>query len=321
MNGAEIPLTEGTRAAFERFYRIRRNPLGRSVAGLSIPGVASGCCSVRSIWLLRPPAPESRSRVARHRRPRICGAGLLAIGVLASAAAYAQTDEIQVYDAEIAAPGQLNLTWHNNYTFAGPTQPAYPGGVVPSHELNGVPEWGYGVTPWFEAGLYLPVYTLTNQNQLLFDSAKLRALFVVPDARDRRFFYGINFELSYNEPHWEPTRFSGEIRPIVGAHLGHWDLIFNPILDTDFEGGVGNLEFAPATRVAYNVNKAFAVALEEYAEFGTLQHFLPTSQRSHTLFAVLDFGNSSSGLEFGVGKGLTAATEAWVVKLMLMHDL
>ncbi len=33
--------------------------------------------------------------------------------------ASAQTDEIQVYDGEIAAPGIFNLTWHNNFTPMG----------------------------------------------------------------------------------------------------------------------------------------------------------------------------------------------------------
>ena len=241
--------------------------------------------------------------------------------VFAPCVAEAQTDEIQVYDAEIAAPGQPNLTWHNNYTPTGRSEPAVAGGIVPNRSLTGVPEWGYGVTTWFEAGLYLPVYTLTGGGALLFDSAKLRALFVVPDAHGRSFFYGINFELSYNAPHWEPTRFSGEIRPIIGWHLGRWDLIFNPILDTNFNGGVRNLDLAPAARAAYKVNNKFAFALEEYDEFGPLDHLVFGSQQSHTVFAVVDVGNSSNGIEFGVGRGLNPASDAWVLKLMVMRDL
>ncbi len=66
--------------------------------------------------------------------------------------AHAQTDEIQVYDAEITAPGRLNLTWHNNFTPSGRAQAAFPGGIVPEHAVNGVPEFAYGVTDWFEAG-------------------------------------------------------------------------------------------------------------------------------------------------------------------------
>jgi hypothetical protein len=61
--------------------------------------------------------------------------------VLHAPAARTQTDEIQVYDAEIAAPGRSSLTWHNNFTLSGRTAPADPGGIVPPHALNGVPEW------------------------------------------------------------------------------------------------------------------------------------------------------------------------------------
>lgn len=253
--------------------------------------------------------------------PRLGALALLAC-LLVSAPRFAsgQTDEIQVYDAEITAPGTLNLTWHNNFTPSGRTTPDFPGGIVPNHALNGVPEWAYGVTDWFEAGLYLPVYTRTPDGALLFDSTKLRALFVVPDAHDRGFFYGVNFELSYNTPHWEPSRFSGEIRPIIGWHLGPYDLIVNPILDTDFNG-LAQLDFAPAVRAAWNVNRKVALALEEYADFGPLQHFKAGPAQQQTLFAVFDYGSSSNGLEFGIGKGLTRSSDSTVLKLMLMHDL
>lgn len=234
--------------------------------------------------------------------------------------AEAQTDEIQVYDAEIAAPGHFNLTWHNNFTPAGRYQAAFPGGVVPQHALNGVPEFAYGVTDGFEAGAYLPVYTLTGDGRLLMDAVKLRALFVTPHAHDRTLFYGVNFELSYNTPHWAPSRWSGEIRPIVGVRLGRLDLIANPIVDTEFDG-LGKLELAPAARAAWHLSDHLAVALEHYADFGPLEHFLPHSARSQTLYAVIDYGGSSNGIELGVGRGLTRGSDALVAKLVWMHDL
>jgi len=253
--------------------------------------------------------------------PRLGAVLLLAcLALSASGIGRCQTDEIQVYDAEITAPGRFNLTWHNNFTPAGRTSPEFPGGVVPDHALNGVPEWAYGVTDWFEAGLYLPVYTRTADGALLFDSAKLRALFVAPAAHDRGFFYGVNFELSYNTAHWDASRYSGEIRAIVGWHLGPYDLILNPILDTDFNG-FAKLDFAPAVRAAWNLNRKFALALEEYADFGPLEHVRSGSDQQHTLFAVFDYGGSSSGIEFGIGRGLTRASDSTVLKLMLMHDL
>jgi hypothetical protein len=246
---------------------------------------------------------------------------LLSVCLLAATSSTcAQTDEIQVYDAKITAPGQLNLTWHNNFTPSGRATAEFPGGIVPDHSLNGVPEWAWGVTDWFEAGLYLPVYTRTRDGALLFDGTKLRALFVVPDAHDRSFFYGVNFELSYNTPHWNPSRFSGEIRPIIGWHLGAYDLIVNPILDTDFDG-LAKLDFAPAVRAAFSVTRNTVLALEEYADYGPLDHLRSGPHQQHTLFAVLDYGSGSNGLEFGIGKGLTRASDSTVLKLMLMHDL
>src|SRR5579862_7837852 len=115
---------------------------------------------------------------------------------------HAQTDEIQVYDAEIANPGVLNLMVHNNYTPDGLNQPRFPGGLVPNHTLNGVPEWAYGVTDWFEQGLYLPLYSLSSNEGAVLNGFKVRELFVVPHAAEQTFFYGINFEFSSNAKHW-----------------------------------------------------------------------------------------------------------------------
>src|SRR6185312_7309682 len=73
----------------------------------------------------------------------------------------AQTDEIQVYDAAIAERGKFNLMLHNNFTAKGLKEPAFPGAVESNHALVGVAEWAYGVTDWFEQGLYLPLYSFS----------------------------------------------------------------------------------------------------------------------------------------------------------------
>ena len=239
---------------------------------------------------------------------------------LVPCSALAQTDEIQVYNAEIAAPGVFNLTMHDNYTPSGRTDPAFPGGIVPDHALNGVPEWAYGVTDWFEAGLYLPLYSLAGNGESYLNGFKLRALFVEPDAANRSFVYGINFEFSYNAPHWDPHRYTSEIRPIIGWHLGPVDVIFNPILDNSYTG-LSRLDFAPATRLAYNVDSEWAVAAEEYDDFGPLRSFLPASQQSHQLFAVIDYAAAPLSVEAGAGFGLTAGSDRLVLKLILSRDL
>src|SRR5258706_6737461 len=112
--------------------------------------------------------------------------------------AVAQTDEIQVYDGGLAAPGIFNLTLHDNFTPKGLTTPAFPGAVVADKSFNGVPEFALGVTEWFEAGLYLPLYSRDNTSRLGLAGFKLRALFAVPNADERGFFYGADFEFSTN---------------------------------------------------------------------------------------------------------------------------
>ena len=256
-------------------------------------------------------------------RPRLTRGLLnLAAGgltLLPATAAGAQTDEIQVYDAEINNPGVFSLQLHNNYTPIGRKQPDFAGGIVSNQTLNGVPEWAWGVTDWLELGTYAPVYSWTGNGRFLIDGAKLRAEFVVPQAAERSFFYGVNFELGFNARYWEPTRTSGEIRPIIGGRVGPVDLIVNPILDTSFQG-LGSLTFAPASRVAYNLSENWAAALEHYADYGRLSHFTPLGRQQQLLFAVVDYKSDPLSVEFGIGHGFTAASDPLVLKLILSHD-
>ncbi len=81
------------------------------------------------------------------------------------------TDEIQVYNAEIAEIGQWTIQQHLNYTLDGRTEPDYPGGLVPNHSLNGTPEFAYGMTDWWELGFYLP-FAVSGSDAFLSDAAR-----------------------------------------------------------------------------------------------------------------------------------------------------
>jgi hypothetical protein len=233
--------------------------------------------------------------------------------------AHTQTDEIQVYTGEINEPGQFSLTLHNNYTPIGRKEPAFPGGIVPDGAWNGVPEYAYGVNDWLELGAYLPLYSVTREGRFLINGGKLRALFAVPHANERSFFYAVNFELSYNARHWATTHVDAEVRPIIGGRIGPIDLIFNPIIDVPFTG-VGALDFAPAARVAYNFSKTWAVALEHYADYGAVRHFETVERQEQTLFAVADYGGEPVNVEFGIGHGFTAASDPLIFKLILTRN-
>jgi hypothetical protein len=255
-------------------------------------------------------------------RTHFRGLAVMIVALLAvPAAAVAQTDEIQVYDGDIAERGVFNLTLHNNFTPVGLNAPAFPGGLVPDKSFNGVSEWAYGVTDWFEAGLYLPLYSISKDRGATINGGKLRLLFTRPHAAEHTFFYAVNFEFSYNAKHWDSRRFTSEIRPIIGFHLHPVDIIVNPILDNSYIGGFKALDFAPATRIAYNIGPKWALAVEEYADLGPLNHFFSASEQSHQIYAVIDHPNKFFNIEAGIGFGLTSASDKVALKLILSRDL
>lgn len=241
------------------------------------------------------------------------------------ALAVAQTDEIQVYNGEIAPVGIFNLMIHNNFTPQGRTTPDYTGAIIANHSYQVTAEWAYGVTPWFEQGLYMPVSSpySTNDGGTL-NGFKIRELIARPNAHDHKFFYAANFELSVNHHYWEPRIVTSEIRPILGLHLHPWDIIYNPIVDTDYTGGLGNLQYNPSGRVAYNFNERWALAAEEYDGFGPLHGFDKLHNQFHEVWATTNYsGTKLAGVnvETGVGYGLTAASDKWTLKLMVSRDL
>ena len=223
-------------------------------------------------------------------------------------------DEIQVYNAGIAAPGQFTIQQHLNYIPLGVKDPPFPGGLVSHNSINGTPEFAYGVTDWWEVGLYLP-FAIQDQ-QFLSDSFKLRTLFVSPNAAERNFFYGVNFEFSNTTPKFSQTRFGMEIRPIIGVRNADYEFIVNPIVDIGF-GKYGQADFTPAARLARKLGPDLFVGLEYYADFGEIGNFLKPADQQHTLFAVTDFKLGVFGVNFGVGYGLTPASDRFVVKTIV----
>ena len=237
----------------------------------------------------------------------------------------AQTDEIQVYDGAIAPVGIFNLMVHNNFTPEGRKTPVYPGAIIANHSYQVTAEWAYGVKPWMEQGLYLPVTSPYSTNQgSTINGFKIRELFVRPNADEHTLVYAVNFEFSVSKNYWEPRTISSEIRPILRLRLHPWDFIYNPIVDTDYTGGPGGLQYNPAGRVAYDLNERWALAAEEYDGFGPFYGFAPLRGQFHEVWATTDYSGSKFlglAVEAGIGYGLTAGSDKWTVKLMLSRDL
>jgi hypothetical protein len=225
------------------------------------------------------------------------------------------TDEIQVYNAAIAPLHTFTLQQHLNYIWSGSTTPDFDGGFAPYHTLNGTPELAFGVTDWYEIGLYAP-FAFDSNGTFLPGGFKLRHLFVSPNADRRKYFYGLNIELSYQTPRFSQSPFAIEFRPILGVRDLGWEFIVNPIVDTSF-GASGSVDFAQALRLARSIDKDLMLGVEYYADFGQIGNFPPVNDQRHTLFGVVDFSAFGLDINLGLGFGLTGASDKIVTKLII----
>src|SRR5207249_270431 len=111
-----------------------------------------------------------------------------------------------------------------------------------------------------------------------------------------------------------------EIRPIVDRQLGPWYLSFNPTLDLALHGPdvSHGAEFSPNAKVSFNFTKRIAGGLEYYGAYGPINNFDPLQEQQQQLFPVIDvdFGPQWE-FNFGVGFGLTHATDHLIVKCIL----
>ena len=171
------------------------------------------------------------------------------------------------------------------------------------------------MTNWWEAGFYLP-FAVNGAGEAFSDGAKIRSLFVVPDAAKRSFFYGVNFELGYEMPQFSLTPWNLEIRPIIGVRNSEWELIANPIVDVGFGPG-GEADFAPALRVARNLGQDRFIGLEYYADFGRIGGFLPLREQYQELYAVTDFKVNTVDVELGIGHGFTPGSDGLMLKVIV----
>ncbi len=258
-------------------------------------------------------ACSARSPVSRlfRRGFALCAA----IAFQFSAAPARATDEIQVYNAEIAPLHTFTLQQHLNYVWSGSQTPDFDGGIAPYHSLNGTPELAYGVTPWYEIGLYAP-FSFEEDGTFVPGGVKLRHLFVSPNAAERKFFYGLNTEFSYQTPRFSQSAFAIEFRPIVGVRDLGWEFIVNPIVDMSF-GSTGSIDFAPAARLARSITSDVMLGVEYYSDYGPLGNFSPLDQQQHSVFGVIDFTAFGLDVNLGVGFGLTDASDKIVTKLII----
>jgi hypothetical protein len=236
---------------------------------------------------------------------------------LAPAPARAITDEIQVYTDDINDKGKFGLELHMNATPSGRATQDYPGDVPPRHGIRFTPEFSYGLSRNFEAGLYIPTARDAGGN-LFAGGAKLRLkwLPVRGDEDTGGWYFGENFEISSLNRSFSESRYSSEIRTIIGYRAKDWLLGVNPILDFNLSPGFrqGGPDLVLAWKAAHAVAPGIALGAEYYSDVGKLSHPLPRDLQDRTLYLAMDFERKPWIFNVGIGRGLTGASDHWTLK-------
>ena len=228
--------------------------------------------------------------------------------------------EIQVYDASIDPPMTAGIELHVNSVVSGlETAPAPE--LPPNHQTHLTAEPSLGLTTWWEVGAYVQS-TIRGDGDLDFGGVKLRSKFAAPPVAGSPFRWAINFELSWLPATYDPARWGVEVRPIATASLAGGRLFFgvNPILDWDLAGAYasGRPELEPAATGLFVIENLLSLGLEYYANFGPIGRWLPAGAEEQYLYEVINLYEWKRWeINFGVGEGLTDASNRLVVKAIL----
>ena len=232
--------------------------------------------------------------------------------------ALAAPEEIQVYIDDMTPPGQFGTDVHNNYVVSGSGVPDYPGAEPPLHVYRLTPEFYYGATDELELGMYLLSTTQPDESPH-FDGAKLRVKFIAPHDVSEGSFWGANLEIGDTSLRVSPEPWGTELKGIYGYRSEPWLFAVNTNFDwtsTRVFGGPASLDVD--TKLAYRTGGGWQAGFESYNELGPLNGLGHLNRLSETLYAVIDtdFGKHFD-LNAGVGRGLTPASDRWIIKFIL----
>jgi hypothetical protein len=248
---------------------------------------------------------------------------LAAAALWCAAPAFAQGNyEVQVYGSDLVPKGATMVELHTNFTFQG-SKTTDDGTLPTNHQLHETLEVTHGFSEWFETGLYL--FTSHQPGRGLdVVGTHIRPRFSVPERYRLPVGLSLSQEIGYQRPLFSADTWTWEIRPIIDKQLGKMYLSFNPTLDKSFHGpeSARGIAFSPNFKASYGVTKKVAAGVEYYGNYGPITGFDPLRQQEHQILPAIDLDLGPRWeFNFGVGVGVTGATDHLLVKLILGYRL
>ena len=225
--------------------------------------------------------------------------------------------EIQVYDGTANPPGVPGLELHVNHVGGGVNAP--PPAAPSDGSTHFTLEPSLGVTTWWELGGYLQT-ALRADGGYDFAGVKLRTKFVTPPSFHPHVRLGVNLELAWLPAAYDADHWGGELRPIAAWEDARWLLVVNPIVGTPLAGAAARSgpTFEPAAMAVVKLGGVVAAGLEYYASLGPIGGSHAGRDQEHYLFEVVNLlAVEHLELSLGVGEGLTAGSNGWIVKTIV----
>jgi hypothetical protein len=221
----------------------------------------------------------------------------------------AAPNEIKVFTDELAPYGEYTVETHaNKASRAGPVAEnrATPFQVMP--------EYSYGIWRNWEFSLQLPV--AAQRDRLRTNGYRGELQYVATHDEDKGWYCGVNVEFANLARNGEQRLWNVEIIPIIGLRVDRWHFAANPGISRPLSGSARKINFEPAAKVAYRAFGKHYFGIEYYLEAGPIQHWLPSNQRSQVLYLAWDGKIGKSDINVGLGRGLTGASDRWVLKTL-----
>lgn len=255
-----------------------------------------------------------------HRGPPVRAALSVAVGLAAAmcaAPAAAAPDEIEVYQSEHQEPGRFGLSVNANYVPDGARSPAYPRAQASQGAYRLTPELAYGLTSKVELGM-LTAAAIDRDGTAAVGAVKARVRYI--DAGDGRdWYWGANLEVGHSSRRFEEEPWNGELRLIWGREAGRWSFAVNPILSWSMTGAqAATVELA--SKASYRLQDRLALGVESFNDLGEMRRPGHLREQEQMLYATLDADLGKTALNLGLGRGLTDASDGWVLKAVVDID-
>ena len=139
--------------------------------------------------------------------------------------------------------------------------------------------------------------------------------YIAPHNEDEGLYWGINVEVARINRIDEQSYWNLELIPIIGYRRARWHVVANPALEKPSSGSA--VMWSPSAKVAYRAFGRNYFGAEYYVEAGPLRHRLPSGEQSRTVYLAWDGKAGRSDVNVGIGRGLTDASERWVIKSII----